>query len=251
MYISQSNDLTISTVTVPDDPGANPLQYLLNRDFSEIYRSGTSSNFFRIEMELSDVGYIGISGLDVFGKVSEIDFEYWDGVAWVVDANYQVTSDRTIMHINTSSYSYEKWRITLTKILSNQIVGISYLAAGRCWMVPNGGEESGYSRPWSAPAFKQRTQNNLGMPTATVIESTGIKGSVKFNNITNIDIEEAWVPIQGYSVINGVFIVEEETRGDRAYYCYNCQPSPVKAHAQTRSLQNVSMKFDCWTGNVL
>lgn len=251
MYISQSNELTAVNVTVPDDPGANPLQYLLNRDFSEIYRSGTSSNFFRIELDIEEVGYIGISGLDVYGKVSEIDFEYWDGAAWVVDGNYPVTSDRTIMHVNTSSYTYTKWRITFTKTLSNLIVGIAYLAAGRCWNVPNGGEESGYSRPWSTPAFKQRTQNDLGMPTATVIESTGITGSVKFNNISNIDIEEAWVPIQGYSVINGVFIVEEETRADRAYYCYNCQPAPVKAHAQTRSLQNVSMKFDCWTGNVL
>ena len=251
MYISQSNDLTISTVTVPDDPGANPLQYLLNRDFSEIYRSGTSSNFFRIEMELSDIGYIGISGLDVFGKVSEIDFEYWDGLAWVVDANYQVTSDHTIMHINTSSSVYDKWRITFTKILSNSIVGIAYLAAGKCWRVPNGGEVAGYKRPWSTPAFKQRTQNNLGMPTSTVIESTGISTSVKFPNISNIDIEEVWTPLQGYAVINGVFIVEEETRGDRSYYCYNCQPAPITAHAQTRSLQNVSMKFDCWTGNVL
>ena len=251
MYISTSNELTISNVSVPDDPGANPLQYLLNRDFSEIYRSGTSSNFFRIELDTTEIGYIGIAGLDVFGKVSDIDFEYWDGVAWVVDGNYKVVSDRTIMHINTSSYVYSKWRVTFTKILSNEIVGIAYLSAGKAWHVPNGGEEAGYARPWSTPAYKQRTQNNLGMPTATVIESVGVSGSVSFSNISNIDIEETWGPLQGFAVVNGVFIVEEETRGDRAYYCYNCLPSAVKAHAQTRSLQNVSMKFDCWTGNVL
>lgn len=251
MYISTSNTLTDGNVTITEDAGANPLQYLLNKDFSEIYRSGTSSNFFRIELETDEVGYIGLSGLDVFGKVSKIEIEYWDGVAYVVDGTYNITSDSTIMHVNTASMTYTKWRITFTKILSNSIIGVAYLAAGTCWDVPNGGEESGYARPWSTPAYKQRTQTNLGMPTAKVIESTGISGTLKFNNISNIDIEEVWVPMQGFAVVNGVFVVEEETRGDRGYYCYDCIPSSVKAHSQTRELQNVSMKFSCWTGYVL
>ena len=251
MYISTSNTLTSGNVTVSEDAGANPLQYLLNKDFSEIYRSGTSSNFFRIELETNDVGYIGLSGLDVFGKVSTIDIEYWDGAQFVVDGTYNITSDSTIMHVNTSSSTYTKWRVTFTKILSNSIIGVAYLAAGECWNVPNGGEEAGYARPWSTPAYKQRTQTNLGMPTAKVIESTGITGTLKFNNISNIDVEEVWVPLQGFAVTNGVFVVEEETRGDRGYYCYDCIPAAVKSHSQTRELQNVSMKFSCWTGYVL
>ena len=251
MYISTSNTLTDGNVTITEDAGANPLQYLLNKDFSEIYRSGTSSNFFRIELETDNVGYIGLSGLDVFGKVSKIDVEYWDGGAYVVDGTYSITSDSTIMHVNASSTTYTKWRITFTKILSNSIVGVAYLAAGTCWNVPNGGEEGGFSRPWGKPAYKQRTQTNLGMPTSAVIESTGISVNFKFSNIRNIDIEEVWVPLQGFAVRNGMFAVEEETRGDRGYYCYNCTPGDVKSHPQTRELQNVQLKADAWTGNVL
>ena len=251
MYISTSNTLTALNTSISEDSGANTLSYLLNRDFSEIYRSGTSSNFFRIEVEQEQIRYLAIAGLDVAGKVSNISFEYWDGVQYVVDGSYDINSDRTIMHVNTSYSSYSKWRITFTKTLSNEIVGVAYLAAGDCWNVPYNGEIGGYSRPWSVPSYKQRTQTNLGMPTQIVIESVGVSGSLNLNNIKNIDIEEVWVPLQNFAVQTGMFIVEEETIADRAYYCYNCTPSPVKSHSMTRKLQNVSIKFSCWTGNVL
>lgn len=251
MYISTSNILSEVNTSASEDGGANPLSYLLNRDFSEIYRSGTTSNFFRIEIEEERINYIAIAGLDVAGKVSNISFEYWDGVQYVVDGSYDITSDRTIMHVNTSYNNYSKWRVTFTKILSNEIVGVAYMSAGACWSVPYNGELGGYARPWSTPSYKQRTQTNLGMPTQIVIESIGVSGTLNLNNIKNIDIDEVWVPLQGYAVQNGMFIVEEETIADRAYYCYNCVPSAVKAHNMTRKLQNVSIKFSCWTGNVL
>lgn len=260
MYISTSNILTDSNTTVTEDAGANPFAYLLNKDFSEIYRSGTTSNQFRIEIEQSDIGYIGLAGLDVKGKCSSIDIEYFNGVEFVIDKTYPTPdengfvgelTDATIMHINERYQFASKWRITFNKILSNEIVGLAYLACGSSWNVPNGGEEAGYSRLWSTPQYAQRTQTNKGMPTSVVIESIGLSGSVKFSNILTSDVTEVWSPLQGYAVREGVFIVEQEFFGDRAYYCYNCKPTPVQAHSQTRSLQSVSMRFDAWTGRTV
>jgi hypothetical protein len=260
MYISLSNLLTSGNTAITQDAGSNPLSYLLNRDFSEVYRSGTTSNQFRIEITQSDVGYIGIAGLDVYGKCSSIDFEYWNGTQYVIDKTYPsqdengdtpALTNSTIMHINERYQYATKWRLTFNKILSNTVIGVAYLACGKSWNVPNGGEEAGYSRLWSTPQFAQRVQSNQGMPTASVIESIGLSGSVSFSNILTSDVVSVWSPLQGYAVREGVFIVEQEFYGDRAYYCYNCQPSPVKAHSQTRSLQSASMKFDAWTGRTI
>ena len=251
MYISTSNRLTELNTTITEDAGANPLSYLLNKDFSEIYRSGTSSNFFRIELDGSDLGYIGIAGLDVMGKVSTIDFEYWNGTQYVIDKTYDVESDATIMHINERYQYAEKWRVTFTKILSNSIIGIAYLAAGDSWNVPRGGYQAGHASPWTVPQYKQRTQVSLGMPTSSVIESMGVKASLKISNILTTDVVEVWGPLQDFSVTDGLFIVEQEYYGDRAYYCYNCLPKPATAHSQTRSLKNVSLSFTAWTGRTI
>lgn len=251
MYISTSNILTTDNTTITADGSSVPVSYMLNRDFSEIYRCGTTSSTFRILMTVPGIKYIGLAGLDVYGICSTVAFEYWNGSEYVVAKTHTVDSNATIMFVNIANQSAQRWRITFTKLFSNLQVGIAYLAAGDCWEVPNGGEESGYARPWTTPAYAQRVQTNLGMPTASVIESVGVKGTLSLSNVLTTTVVSTWVPLQGYAVREGVFIVEDRTYVDRAYYCYDCEPSAVKAHSQTRSLQNVSLKFSAWTGRTI
>lgn len=252
MFISKSNILDITNTTVVTDGSGNiPTEYLLNKDFSEVYRSGTASNIFRVELDVVGINYIAIAGLDVFGICTKIDFEYWNGSSYVIAETQNVTSNATLMFVNTTGIVADKWRVAFTKVFSNLRVGLAYIAAGNYWEVPNGGEQSGYQRPWSTPSYKQRTQNNQGMPTSSVIESMGVSSTLNIANVRTSEVISNWEPLQGYAVRNGVFINENPNYLDQSYYCYNCIPSAVKAHSQTRELQNLSMKFTAWTGRTI
>lgn len=247
MHISISNVLLESNVTV--SMGANPsssISYMLNPDFSEQYIGIDSGQFFAIEVNVENIGYLGISGSNIYDNASSIAFQYWDGSVWITEVSYQPEWNATVMHIVKNSAV--KYRIYITKILSNVPIFVPLLAGGASWEVSNNGEQSGYKRMWSTPQLKQRTQDNLGMPTAQVIQTTKISGGLTLSNLSTDDAKNIWSPFQMFSLKNGFFLVEDSNDEDKAYYCYNVKPQPIKAHSMTRNLQVASTKFDCWTG---
>lgn len=247
MHLTISSILTEADVTVTI--GSNPLSqvsHMLNRDFSEQYLGAASNQFFAIEIDVANLGYFAISGANLYDNSTQYALQYWDGAQWLEEATYIPDWNATTLWIIQNQAS--KYRLYITKDLSNVAMVIPYIAAGEAWEVPNNGEEAGYARIWSVPQLKQRTQDNQGMPTSHVIQSDGIKGGLKISNLLTTDVDDVWMDFQAYALHQGFFIVEDDFNGDRAYYCYNVKPEPVKAHPTTRKLQVASIKFDCWTG---
>lgn len=247
MHISTSSILTGDDVSVTiGSNSSSDISYMISSDFSEQYIGAQSNQFFAIEIDVENLGYIGISGSNIYDNASAIAFQYWNGSAWVTEVSYQPEWNATVMHVVLNEA--EKYRIYITKILSNIAIVVPLVSAGNVWEVSNNGEQAGYSRAWSTPQLTQRTQDNLGMPTSQVIQTTKISGGLTLSNLSTDDTHNVWSPFQYYALKSGFFLVESTDEEDHAYYCYNVKPQAVKAHSQTRSLQIASIKFDCWTG---
>lgn len=247
MHITTSNVLTESDITVTI--GANvesDKAFMLNSDFSEQYVSNTTDQFLAIEINVANLGYFAIAGVNLYDNADNYSLEYWTGSAWATEAAYIPDWNATTLFIIKNPAT--KYRLYITKTLSNAPIIVPYIAGGAAWEVPNRGEEAGYARIWSSPQLAQRTQTNYGMPTSQVIETVKIAGALQLSNLSTDDVNTTWSYLQEFALKEGCFIVEDEFYGDRAYYCYNVKPEPVKAHSQTRSLQVASMKFDAWTG---
>lgn len=247
MHLTTSNVLTEAdvTVTIGDNP-ASLVSYMLNSDFSEQYIGNTTEQFFAIEINIANLGYVAIAGVNLYDNSDQYALQYWDGAAWQEEATYIPDWNATTLWIIQNPAT--KYRLYITKTLSNVAMVVPYIAAGEAWEVSNNGEQAGYNRVWSSPQLRQRTQDNVGMPTAQVIESAKIKGGLTLSNLLTTDVDAVWSDFQTFALKEGTFIVEDDFNGDRAYYCYNVKPEPVRAHAQTRSLQVANIKFDCWTG---
>ena len=162
------------------------------------------------------------------------------------DATYFPDDSATIVHIFDSPTTNAN--ITFNRGGNTAPITLSYFAAGDSWEVPNSGEMAGYSRPWSNPQIRNRTQVNKGMPTSAIVETTVLSGKLKVDNMLTTDVLNVWAPFQSFAIREGFFIVEDETQADYGYYCYNATTQAVTAHAQTRTLQNAGIGFNCWTG---
>ena len=245
----------------PFDPGPYPdaLQMTVGSDGSSVgYSTGFGS--------LSDdsYGYFDVSIVNFSGLVSTGDFALSasDGSKWAynlldadgnnlvislsTDQAYTPDDNATIVHIFDKPTTNAK--ITFNRGGNTRPITVSYFAAGNSWEVPNSGEMAGYARPWSNPQLRNRTQVNKGMPTSAIVETTILNGKLKVDNMLTSDVVDIWVPFQSFAIREGFFIVEDETKPDYGYYCYNAKTEAVKAHSQTRTLQNAGIGFSCWTG---
>ena len=242
MFLSTSNICTASNVSAT---GGNDTDFniadMLSTDFTEQYVSLSSSTDFVITVT-GTVRYIAFAGSDYFGKCQYVAINS----DTTNEKRYLANSSATIVHV--FPVDVVNPTITFHRGGFTAPITVSYLAAGQCWEVVNNGEQSGYVRPWGAPALKQRTSVNNGLPTVTVQEGRKISATLNIPNLPTVDAELTWYNFLRFAIEFGFFTVEDPSKGQYGYYCYNAKPADIKAHGQTRELQSASIKYDCVTG---
>ena len=265
MILTKTNVAKTATITMQNaDPNQDP-SILVNGDFSSLY-TGTLSGSISIQLDfpLQNLGYIAIGGSNI-AKKSSMNVSYGDLNSYS-DLNEKtgsqlVTSDGEALHVAdfyTDSYPLgyadsevlvfkvdaRTSRVTLTINGSGQI-GIADIAMGSYYTVPNNGEQSGYSRPWSVPNVKTRTATGLDTsPVALMYEGRPLKCTLNIPNMLMRDYDDYYNFLR-FATLNTFYILEDENPV-HSYAGFNAMPDMTKAHNATRELGNASLKFSAY-----
>lgn len=250
MIITKSNELlgVVPTVTVgaSSDNPAN----LTDQDFSANYFFSSASPDLSFGVTPS-LNYIAIAGLNMgSGSIIRID----DGSTVVFRA--QVSRSNCVV------IAFES-RVFTDLIIKIRAVGVgnatcAFIAGGQSFEVPNGGEQGGYKRNWLArPITTTSTVNSMGAPISQLKSSPSLKGKLSIPNVLSSFSRGEWQDFYDFAENNVFFVREvddvegasdESQRVDSSYVCFEPKLNAPAAHAQTRTLDNLTLDFKVYNG---
>ena len=259
MIITKSNILLGQTPTIFRGASTDLSENITDPDFSTIY---VSSDQFKLTFDFGaqpTINYVAVAGINIAEgeKVNEVDLSrvrVYDGPT-LIKTN-QVIRDNCVL-INFPSRTFTNLRVGLRNYSGANNPIITFCAAGESFVVPNGGESAGYNRQSLNRSYKQKTTtNSLAAPVAVLRERVPAKGNLNLPNMTKEFTENEWQDFLDFSQDNHFFIQEEQIPvvnqlkgiNQSAYLCYNVGKNTVKAHPQTRSLNDASISFNVYNG---
>ena len=265
MILTKSNIAKTATISMTNaDPNQDP-STLVNGDFSSLYTATLDGSVsIQLDFPLQDIGYIALGGTNA-AKKTKLDVSYGDLNSYsnfrTSDGKQFVTSDSRnfrVANFYTDTYplgyrdsevivfkvNARTSRITL-KITGSGKLGLADIAIGEYYTVPHGGEQGGYSRPWSVPNVKSRTAVGLDMsPVALSYEGRPLSCTLKINNLIMSEFAE-YYEWEKFATLNTFYVLEDDDI-THSYAGFNLVPDMVKAHNQTRELGNVQLKFSAF-----
>ena len=259
MIITKSNILLGQSPTVVTGASTDLPGNITDPDFSTVY---VSSDQFRLTFDFGvqpTIDYIAVAGINIAEGNREDENQLsrvrvFEGNT-LIKTN-QVIRDNCVL-INFPSRTFTNLRIGLRNFSGANNPIITFCAAGESFVVPNGGETSGYNRQFLNRSFKQKTTtNSIAAPVAVLRERTPAKGTLNLPNMTASFTENEWQDFLDFSQDNHFFIQEQQLIpatefsgiNQSAYLCYNVGKNTVKAHSQTRNLNNASISFNVYNG---
>jgi hypothetical protein len=267
VFISKSNALTGRTPSVSTGVGTDLPSNMSSPDFSLSYTASGS----RIVINyggVAQIDYIAICASNfVGGAGSRITVRDGTTRAGYESIRGQYTAERPhVCMFNFERQSFSELIIVIDSESASKKPTIHYIAGGQAIQVPNGGEVSGYARQWLTRGVETRTQGNeLAAPIASLRKRVGLTGSISIPNMRNSFVRDEWQQFLDFASVQPFFMCEQENlvtirdndeeagRGDgylpeASYMCYNPKFSAPKAHSDTRALQNLQLRFDCYNG---
>lgn len=245
MIVTTSNNLIGVLPTIVTDAGAGQVpNNISDPDHSLTYTSGTATDAFLVSFGVQNaISYVALSGHNA-ALTSAATVSVYDG-ATLIDS---VTISRNHNLLLTFDIrNFTDLRVGFAVTPNNQATTISYIAAGTYLEVPRG-EQSGYSRKWLSRQITSKTTTNLlAAPTGATQKRTALKGNLSIPNQTIDFIETSWQDFIDFSFTQPFFIKEDDTKAESSYICYNPKHD-IKAHSQTRTLANASLKFNAYNG---
>ena len=245
MIVTTSNKIlnVVPTIQVDAGVGQTPAN-ISDPDHSLTYTSGTSTSDFRISFGAqTNISYVAISG---------------HNAAISSDATINIKDSGTLIDTVTISRNHNLFfsfdlmdfadlRIEFVVSPNNQLTTVSYIAAGTYLTVPRG-EQAGYSRQWLKRHVTSKTSTNLTVgPTSVTQKRKALKGNLSIPNQTVDFIETSWQDFMDFSYGQPFFIKEDDIKAESSYICYN-PDYDIKAHGETRTLVNASMRFNAFNG---
>ncbi len=245
MIVTTSNKLTGVTPTILTDAGVGEIPAnITDPDHSLTYTSGTATDDFTISFgAMNAVSYVAISGHDA-AKVNPATVQVLDNGSIVQQVT--ITRNHNLLFSFTTA-NFTDLQVKFVATPNTTPVTVSYIAAGAYLEVPRG-EQAGYSRQWLKRQISQQTSSNLETaPTAITQKRTGLKGSLSSPNQELTFIESSWQPFVDFSFTQPFFIKEIDDRPETSYICYDPKHD-VKAHAKTRTLDDLTLSFTAYNG---
>lgn len=254
MYITKTNEFdNAGTLVVLTDPGAagQDVEAIETFDFSEKYTSGGVAATFSMEQTLDSavsINYVSIAGHN-FGEDGGTVEVFVDSVS---KGSYSFADGRNsvVTFIFTADVSATVIKFVYTKITASFQGTLAFLASGTAFEVPNEGENSGYRRPWLTRNLVQRViDNDQGAPVAVVRQAKSRKLTLTLRNQLTTFVEDEWRDFVDFLYdVGAFFIIEDSTKENSSYLCFNGVAKEPTAHGATRALQNVSISFLAYTG---
>jgi len=256
MIITKSNVLEGITPTITTGISTDLPQDITDPDFSVFYRSSDPS---RLTMEFGPtalIAYVAVAGINNKGNS--------DNTSWVAIKDGETEIQRIFINRNqVVVFQFSARVFTNLKVVlfnggatANPIV--KYVSAGNFLTIPNSGEQAGYNRNFLERNFKNRTTlNKQSEPVALVRNRVQGKGRLNIPNASLVFSEGEWQDFLDFAEENLFFILERPPITDpvlsinfapAAYLCYEMGVNSAKAHAQTRSLNPLSISFKVYNG---
>lgn len=243
MFISQTNTIANTTPIVTAGVGSDLPSNMTSSDFSLNYTAASQILISRLGQQIN-INYVAVSAINA----SEIGI-YNGGSSF---KTVSVQRNNVVMFI-FEPRSFNDLRI---RIVGNgsQNTTVNHVAAGTALQIPNGGEQSGYSRNHLTRNIKSRTvTSNLAAPVASLQQRSALKGTLNLPNVATSFVENQWQTLLDYLSAGDVFYITEqadessESPGS-SYACYAPIFSAPKTHASTRALNSLTLGFSSYNG---
>ncbi len=267
MIVSTTDVSNIATLTLTPTSDLQDPSIITNGDYSQVYNDALQGSL-KILFEFDTpqkIGYIALSGnfstkdritikssdsSEPIYLQSSDGFNMYSSDSFRMRALHDNTIDDSILQHNESRVMMYKVDIGDSRFVEIEIFGsgsiiISQIAMGDYYTIPNGGEQSGYTYPWSVPNKRSRTGTSLNSsPVAMVYESRPIQTTLSVPTNIKRDYTK-WYEFIDFAV-NNTFYVLDDTDKFHAYAGFNAEPAMAGAHAQTRELVTSSIKFNAY-----
>jgi hypothetical protein len=255
MIITTSNVLKNTTPTVTTGISTDLPQNLTDPDFSAIY---ISSDQFTLIAEFGVVGnidHVAVAGLNIKGNGSGSSYVRVYDVN-ILRATINVTTNQVVV-VSFTEQSFTNLRVEVVNGAGTENPIVSYISAGLSITVPNGGEQAGYNRQFLQRNVTNKTIiNSEAAPITALKKKKPAKGRLNIPNVTRSFSETTWQDFLDFGIDNYFFIKEQEDvvisessgTNESSYLCYNITGNTVRAHSQTRALNDISLSFTVFNG---
>jgi hypothetical protein len=254
MIITYTNVLKGVTPSVVVGAGTDLPQNLTNDDFSTTYEA-SSPNSMQVSFgSTGTINYFACAGIELASPDTTNAFiRVFDGPESSANlvASVEFNRNRPIV-LTFEARSFTDLRVKFESRIGNPLV--TYCAAGMSFEVPNSGENAGYSRAPYRRGVKQRTTvNSIAAPISTLSKVVPLKGSLSLANMKNDFTFGVWQDFLDFAAAGNYWFVQEraseaDLSNNSAYMCYNLKGNDVKAHPQTRTLNNINATWDVYNG---
>ena len=246
MLLTKTNILT-SAPTITSGSSSDDASNLIDQDFSLNY---TSSSKLSMTIEFgstSEITYVSLAGLILAGDGSGTSsVTLYDSTS--VLATVLLKRNHCVV-IPFEARTFTNLKIVLTNPTQNTEISLAYIAGGTTLTVPNDGEVGGYTRHWLNRQIKtQATTNQLAAPVTVLRKPIAVKGNLNIPNMLATFSQDDYQDFLDFAIDSLFFIIEDETKFESSYCCFEIVPKPPKAHSQTRSLNNISFSFKVFNG---
>jgi hypothetical protein len=227
------------------NPGVDqdPLN-ITNPDHSLVYTCGTDAADFEISFGAqTGISYVGLSGHNA-ATLAGANIEIFNGVTQIHIA--QITRNHNLM-FSFDPVDFTDLIIKITTVPSTYQTTISYIAAGERLLFTTG-EQAGYMRNWLLRPYTQSTTTNLQTaPIGMTQRNKALNGNISFPNSAITTSRDYWQTFEDFSYSEPFFINEVTSLPESSYLAFNPKHS-INAHPETRALDVIKMKFNCFNG---
>ena len=260
MYITKSNKLLgRSPTSVENGENSNfDPSSVTDPDFSEFYISADNNRLTFDFGAVSNINYVAVAGINIKGAEDFTSRVRVRDGSTIISTTF-VSANNCVL-LTFPSRSFSNLRIGMYNALGDTPPRVSFIAAGEAFEVPNNGEHAGYNRQFLNRNIRTKsTLSDIAAPVSALTKKVSARGTLTLPNITRSFSESTWQELLDFASGNTFFIREQDptpvtgpngeaSNNNSAYLCFDMTTNSVKAHNQTRSLNNLSVTFRVFNG---
>lgn len=247
MIVTKSNVIEGVTPSVTSGASSDLPESVTDQDFSQNY-TGTDPERLIIEFGVtSSINYVAVAGIILKSGISEKStVRIADGDTLI--KKVEISRDHCVV-VSFPSQTFSNLKVTLRNAAANRAPTVSLVAAGEYLTIPNSGETSGYERAWINRATKNKTTvNDLAAPVGVLRKPIPQKIRLSLPDMTYDFSVTDWQDFLDFSNENLFFVNEDPEVPESSYCCFDQSRVSARAHSATRSLVNLSVSYQVFTG---
>lgn len=244
LSISYTNVLIDETPTITD-PGADEIPAnISDPDHSLNYTCGVNTSDFSIDYGAkNNITYVAISGHNA-ATPAQATIALYDGLNLVDSVD--IKRNHNVMFTFTER-NFTNLIIRFLTVPNNHQTTVSYIAAGKHLDIPTG-EQAGYKRLWLLRHTTQKTTTNLqSAPVSSTKKRKSLTGNLSLPHQLKGFTEGDWQDFIDFAFEQPFFIKEQVDKPESSYICFDAAHD-INAHAQTRKLNGVKIRFNAYNG---